>query len=529
MSPTRPPSVRKRQSMQQIRDLEARLDQLTSENRLLAAAKTNVEKELEEVHYSQSKFEHASQEALSARHRALQEKDAELEKLKEALQWMQNEVTKLTEVNEGLSSANQALATTHTMLESQHSETQTHWQESTRELETLRSQHQHLSNEMEEIVRHEIDAALAAKNAELRQLYSNLEVAKEKIRELQRQILESKNDAVITVRDEDYFDGACQQLCQHVQQWVLKFSKFSDTRICRSTDEVGDEQIVERFDNAIVDGSDVDIYLADRVKRRDVFMSVVMTMIWEFIFSRYLFGMDREQRQKLKQLEKNLVEVGPRSAVHRWRAMTLTLLSRREAFAAQRAKDTEAVVQEIFGTLARFLPPPQNREKQLLDSLRNVMKGAVDLSIEMRTQRAEYIMLPPLQPEYDSNGDLKDRFIFNAALMNERSGETSSNTDLEAQQAVVRMVLFPLVVKKGDDDGVGEEELVVCPAQVLVAKAEGKKERGRRVGGGGVDVGGGGGRKAERVVSGDRMSIDQKSMRSSHSIAQSTLDMGNVI
>ena len=427
MSPTRPPSIRKRQSMQQIKDLEARLDQLLSENRSLAAAKIDAEKELDEVHHNLGKIENASQEALSARQLALQEKDAELERLTEALNWMQKEVHELTVANEGLSSANQTLATTHTLLESQHNETHTRWQESAEELETLRSQHQQLSSGMEQIVRHEIEVALAAKNAELRQLYDNLELAREKIRELQQQILASRNDGVITARDEDYFDGACQQLCQHVQQWVLRFSKFSDTRICKSTNEVRDDQIVDRFENAVVDGSDVDVYLADRVKRRDVFMSVVMTMIWKFIFSRYLFGMDREQRQKLKQLEKNLLEVGPRSAVNRWRAITLTLLSRRETFADQRAKDTEAVVQEIFGTLARFLPPPQNLEKQILESLRNVMKIAVDLSIEMRTQRAEYIMLPPLQPEYDLKGDLKEKFFFNAALMNERSGETNSN------------------------------------------------------------------------------------------------------
>lgn len=521
MSPTRPPSVRKRQSLQQIRDLEARLERLASENRLLAAAKITAEKELEEVQYTQSRNEDASQKALSARELALKEKDAELGKLRETLEWMQREVSKLSEVNEGLASANQALATTHRQLELQQNQTHSRWEESSRELASLRSRHEQLSHGMEEIVRHEIDVALAAKNAELRQLHSSLEAATEKIRELQEQILASKDDEVITARDEDYFDAACQQLCQHVQQWVLRFSKFSDTRICRATSEVRDEKIVERFENALLDGSDVDVYLADRVKRRDIFMSVVMSMIWEFIFTRYLFGMDREQRQKLKQLEKYLLEVGPRSAVHRWRAVTLTLLSRREAFQEQRAKDTEAVVQEVFGTLARFLPPPQHLEKQIFESLRNVMKIAIDLSIEMRTQRAEYIMLPPLQPEYDVNGELKEKFVFNAALMNERSGETSSNAELEAQGAVVRIVLFPLVVKKetrndDDEDGEGDAKVVVCPAQVLVARPERPRH-------GGAD------RKATRVGSSDRMSIDPKGMRSSYSVAASTLDMGNVI
>jgi hypothetical protein len=103
------------------------------------------------------------------------------------------------------------------------------------------------------------------------------------------------------------------------------------------------------------------------------------------------------------------------------------------------------------------------------------MRLAVELSIEMRTQRAEYIMLPPLKPEYDTNGDLIAKVPFNARLMNERSGETASNDELQARGAIVKMVLFPLVIKKGDDFGEGKDEIVVCPAQVLVHKPRDKK------------------------------------------------------
>lgn len=100
---------------------------------------------------------------------------------------------------------------------------------------------------------------------------------------------------------------------------------------------------------------------------------------------------------------------------------------------------------------------------------------AVDLALEMRTQKPEYVMLPPLRPEYDTNGDLVAKVPFSASLMNERSGEYTSNEELEDRQATLKMVLFPLVVKKGDDNGAGEEEIVVCPAQVLIAKGKGKK------------------------------------------------------
>jgi hypothetical protein len=325
---------------------------------------------------------------------------------------------------------------------------------------------------MEGIVRNEVQKSVQDKDREIAQLRTELKTAKEQIREAQRQILESKaNDSeFLTIRDEDYFDNACQQLCQHVQQWVLRFSKFSDMRACRLTTEINNDKVIDRLDNAILDGSNVDSYLADRIKRRDVFMSMTMTMVWEFVFTRYLFGMDREQRQKLKSLEKLLSEVGPSAAVHQWRATTLTLLAKREAFVKQREDDTEAVVNEILKTLSQILPPPSHLEQQIEEQLKRVMKTAVHLSIEMRTQRAEYMMLPPLQPEYDANGDLASKVFFNAALMNERSGDTVSNEELEERKAVVRIVLFPLVVKKGDDRGGGDEEIVVCPAQVLVAK-----------------------------------------------------------
>ena len=462
MSPTRPPSMRKRQSMQLL-EYETRLDQLVSENRLLQTQKTTAERTLEDQARDHSQQRHAYEEALQEHKMFLAQKDSELNELKGILEEWQSKVDHLTEVNETLNSRG---------LDEEH-------EERYRQLETehtnLREQHTQLSTGMEEIVRHEVSVALEEKNLELRQLRDELENAKQQVRNLQQQLLVSRSNEDFIERDEDYFDGQCQSLCQHVQQWVLRFSKFSDMKACYHPSEIRDEKIVDRVENAILDGTDVDEYLQDRVKRRDVFMSVVMTMIWEFIFTRYLFGMDREQRQKLKNLEKTLQEVGPISAVHKWRATTLTLLMKRPSFESQRATDTEAVVQEIYDTLATFLPPPSHLVNQIQESLRKVINAAVDLSIEMRTQRAEYSMLPPLQPEYDTNGDLARKVYFSALTMNERSGQTSSNDALQEQRAVVRMVLFPLVVKNEDDD----EQIVVCPAQVLVA--DGTKGKGKSV------------------------------------------------
>ncbi|KAI8280199.1 Deleted in azoospermia protein 2 [Colletotrichum sp. SAR11_240] len=459
-SPTRPHSMRRRQSMQ-VLELESRVEQLLAENRMLADARTTAD--------TTSSSNRASASGILA------ERDAEIDVLKQSLEFLQKEVARLTEVNEGLNSANAQLAAQHNeryrSLETQHADT-------SRQLDEVRNEHGRFQE------------SLSQKDAEISKLRSELDAAKDKIRQMQRQILAAKGaDAdFLNVKDVDHFDHRCQQLCSHVQQWVLRFSKFSDMRACRLTNEINDEKVIDRLDNAILDGTDVDAYLADRVRRRDVFMSMTMNMIWEFVFTRYLFGMDREQRQKLKSLEKLLTEVGPPQAVRQWRAVTLTLLSKRPSFKHQRDLDTEAVVQAIFQTLSKVLPPPSNLEDQIQSQLRRVMREAVDLSIEMRTQRAEYMMLPPLQPEYDADGELAETVTFNAALMNERSGDKSLNNEsLEGQHAVVRIVLFPLVVKKGDDAGNNDDEIVVCPAQVLVARPKGKSVRlftpGSEVGG----------------------------------------------
>lgn len=489
MSPTRPPSVRKRQSMQ-ILDLQSQLENLAAQNRSLEEARLKAEETIQQASYQRDVDHQVVSEAVEARDRELQQKEVQVGQLRDTLQRVQQEVVKLTELNSQLTDANRNLTNDanarYAQLQAEGQMVQDQWQRSTKELEQLRAQHDQLTSGMQAALASEIGLAIDERNAEIDRLNSELEKSREQIKSLQQQILASKkpNESFLTVRDEDYFDSACQQLCQHVQQWVLRFSKFSDTRPCRLSSEIAADtrldtatrqKIDTRLDNAILDGSDVDMLLADRVKRRDVFMSVVMTMIWEYVFTRYLFGMDREQRQKLKSLEKTLTEVGPTRAVAQWRAITLTLLSKREPFVQQRAQDTEAVVHEIYSTLATLLPPPSHLQRQIQESLRNVMRLAVSLSIEMRTQRAEYIMLPPLQPEYDTNGDLVAKVTFNASLMNERSGKETSNDELEGRGAIVKIVLFPLVVKKGDDFGEGEDEIVVCPAQVLVARPNTKK------------------------------------------------------
>lgn len=299
-------------------DLESRMDQVVVENRMLQEAKAKAEQAMQDA--NQDREVHANTirqatEAVASRDLAIQEKDMLISQLRNTLDQLQNEVSRLTEENAHLSAQHQELQATanhgHESLQTQNAHAHAQWQTTSRELEELKLQHQTLNTGMEQIVRDEIANALEDKDAEIQRLQEQLETAMEQIKILQRDILTTKQgESFLNVRDEDWFDSACQQLCTHVQQWVLRFSKFSDQKACRLSSDIKDVKIRDRLDDAVLDGSDVDVLLADRVKRRDVFMSVAMSMIWEYVFTRYLFGMDREQRQKLKTLEKTLNEVG---------------------------------------------------------------------------------------------------------------------------------------------------------------------------------------------------------------------------
>lgn len=266
-----------------ILDLEDRVEMLVAENRYLQGAKIRAEESLQNVVY---------------------QKDVELSGIEQGFRALDMEDDRLRQMDQGLTSnINVRNDTLHAGDAHVHQQSQ--------ELEQLKLQHKELISGMEDIIRGKITLATADCDAENERLRGELHAATEQIKTPQRQILmDNPADSPLMVRDEDYFNSACQQLYQHVHQWVLRFSEVSITKGCWLSSEIYNEKITDRLDIVILDGSDVDIHLNDRVKRQDVFMSVVMAMIWEHVFTRYLFGMDRAQRLELKGLENILHEVG---------------------------------------------------------------------------------------------------------------------------------------------------------------------------------------------------------------------------
>jgi len=314
-SPTRPHSLRKRQSLQ-IVDLESRVEQLAQENRQLQEARSRLERTSRDLTSERESYVGTVRNAtdsLAQRDEQIREKDEQIRELQENLANLQNEVDRLAQENAHLTEENHGIASRSVVeLQEKHDDTHGKWQAALLMIAALKTQQKTMSDSMETMVQDEIAKATADQEREILRLQSELNESMEQTRQLQQQILSSKQagDDFLVVRDEDYFEGACTQLCQHVQQWVLRYSKFSDTKACRLSSDVKDDKIEARLDDAILDGSDVDALLNDRVKRRDVFMSVVMSMIWEYVFTRYLFGLDQGQRQKLKSIERQLTEIG---------------------------------------------------------------------------------------------------------------------------------------------------------------------------------------------------------------------------
>ncbi|OJZ81317.1 hypothetical protein ASPFODRAFT_222994 [Aspergillus luchuensis CBS 106.47] len=267
----------------------------------------------------------------------------------------------------------------------------------------------------------------------------------------------------------NHFQDSLDTLFGLCSNWVSHFSEPFINVLCRSLDNLHPANNRDRFRDAILNGSDVDALLADPIHRRQIFLSVTTTMIWEFIFTRYLFGLERSIRSEIKRLEMILGQTLPQEGVHRWRATTLNFLSQDTELQQLQERDIQAISLTIIDTLMSILSERSPYKPRLREELDEVLRLAVKLSVEMRTQLAEYIMLPPLQPEYDSQGNLTSQIFFNASLMHDESGVYASNEQAESEQAVVRLVLFPLVVRKGDDDGKGDEEVVVYPAQVVVS------------------------------------------------------------
>lgn len=139
--------------------------------------------------------------------------------------------------------------------------------------------------------------------------------------------------------------------------------------------------------------------------------------------------------------------------------------------------DTEATVTDILHHLNFILPPPAVHQHQAQTTLRAVLQHAVTLALEMRSQRAEYVMLRAPRPEYDDNGEVANSIPFSASRMQNCNHDGSVDADLETEGATLKLVLFPMIIRRGNELGDDyHREVIVSPMQVIVNRQQLRSE-----------------------------------------------------
>ena len=117
-----------------------------------------------------------------------------------------------------------------------------------------------------------------------------------------------------------------------------------------------------------------------------------------------------------------------------------------------------------------LLPPPAESAYSIISNLRAFTNRAAQLAIQMRTQRAEYVMRCAPRPEYDDHGDVCNTIFFSASEMVAINVDVSAE-ELEAEHATVRMVIFPLVIRRGNEYGEDyNSQETVYKMRVIVAR-----------------------------------------------------------
>lgn len=498
----KPASLRKRQSLQ-VLDLENQVFKLTTENTELEHQKAQLTEESNRYRRQVTELD----DSLDKQKELLAKRDRELLELQESVAFYRKEVTRLSEANDSLGATNNTiqdafkkdiaqinkkydrkreqliqLSKEHTELSKEHSEL-------SKEHSELQKQYSDLQGGMEKIIRQEIKVAIQDKDAEIDKLKDELGKARLQVKRLQKEGLAAAAEAAqqiahaqetgkkevnkyLNLKPEEYFPTAWKDFTDSILSWCGKFSRGSE-RSCLSLHRIADEWVRDRVEVVMLDDAGVRRLLKDKTKREVVLAAVVMRIIREAVFTRYLFGLTAEERQKLNGLERHLTESGPPSAVNLWRATTLTLLSQRPTFQDKRTQEAGTVVKDIVRALSGILPQPTQLPPGLVDELRAIVATAVQLSIEMRTQRAQYMVPAPPNPVYDNNGDNVSKVIFTRKTMKARSegAPVPREEDLERERALVKLVVFPFVVQIGTQNGESyDEEKVVVPMDVCIAR-----------------------------------------------------------
>lgn len=122
---------------------------------------------------------------------------------------------------------------------------------------------------------------------------------------------ESRQDYMyLGAKDLHHFSSSCRQLFSSLRIWGDQFSKFSAGRKCVPIAQIADEASRDRVESVMLDDRGVWSMLKDEKRRSEVFVAIAMRVIWEDVFSRFLFGLGQGEVEKLLSLERTLSQCG---------------------------------------------------------------------------------------------------------------------------------------------------------------------------------------------------------------------------
>ncbi|EGX93642.1 hypothetical protein CCM_05017 [Cordyceps militaris CM01] len=345
-------------------------------------------------------------------------------------------------------------------LSANESETATFWQA---KHSALNQQYLRTDTELR-LLRAEVDVR-EAERAELRQgwevLRRELMERDEEMRGLRGQVRGLKEFVSTSTRadgqtsDEVFGDGMAR-LGNGLQNWVI--SHFRKARLdLPSLDEETTAEISEL----------VPMYeeLAKTAKVH-LLQSIVSRIFVDMIFDSYFVGLSDSQTRLFRQMEEVLASLcGPtqHEPVNQWRAATLTLLRREAAPQAHLQDDTAVFAEHVVSRTNHVLDRLTGSEGSSARdaALRVLVNNAVELARLLVVQKAVLrVYMPKVQPH--------QRVLFDPSTMEDVGGLEDDDEDGLGPTREVACVVFPGVVKHGDEHGTQlQYRNMICKAKVV--------------------------------------------------------------
>ncbi|KAI9832319.1 MAG: hypothetical protein M1826_002005 [Phylliscum demangeonii] len=289
----------------------------------------------------------------------------------------------------------------------------------------------------------------------------------EEVRELRKQLLALKHSISTWRRTEgqvtdDVLTEKFRTLGHDLQNWTINhFRRASLDSSCLSDRTKADiASTVPSYE----------MLLATNVKLH-VIQAVISSIIVREIFACYYFGLSSDHVVNLQELEAYFWTIAPPIMVNKWRAAALSMVRHGEdkAIQARMANRIDIIESRINGLLYELTDakPSDARHK----GLQSIVQQAVELSQILRIQYAQFkVDIPfiggadddddddevePHDEDDDEEGDEDDDDVDDDPLIFD--GMTMEDVTAEDEDALgdrdVRCVIFPCVVKYGDEEG----------------------------------------------------------------------------